>query len=339
MTTTLQACRGCGAALDPESLACKNCGTLIYSDELTRLAHEATTVESSNPSAAAHLWRQALDLLPPDSAQHTAIANRIGALAAGFVPPPPYFQQPPRAVSPRRNDPLTLALAKTIGSMLISIVIYSYLFGGWQFAAGFVLLILVHEMGHVVAMRYYGLSASPPIFIPFMGALINLRQSPPNAKIEGIVGIGGPIAGTIGALICYALAITLPLRPETRGLLIEVSCVGFFLNLFNLVPVPPLDGGRITAAVSPWIWIPGVIGLAGWTVWDIAHHRFSIIMPLILFMAFSRLRNTFSRQFRNDPYYRISRRASWSIGTLYILLATLLTWMFLKTGGPAVIGF
>lgn len=223
--------------------------------------------------------------------------------------------------------------------MLISIAVYGFLFHSWLFAAGFVLLILVHEMGHVVAMRYYGLRASPPIFIPFVGALINLRQSPPNAKIEAIIGIGGPIAGTLGALICYGLALALPLSPSMRGLAIEVSCVGFFLNLFNLIPVPPLDGGRITAAVSPWIWIAGVIALLGDAIYSFRQGQAPIMLLLILFMAFSRMRNTFSRRFRDDPYYRISRRATWTIGTLYLLLATLLAFMFKLTGGPKVIGF
>ncbi len=340
MTTAIQACPRCSSALSPDALACGNCRTLVYSDQLNQLGQQAASLEAANPASAAHVWRQALDLLPPDSAQYAAIANRIGALAAGFVAPPPYAQQtPPRPVSRRRNDPLALALAKTIGSMLLSIFVYSFLFGGWQFAAGFVLLILVHEMGHVVAMRYYGLRASPPIFIPFMGALINLRQSPPNAKIEAIVGIGGPIAGTIGALVCYALALTLPISPDARALMIEVSCVGFFLNLFNLVPVPPLDGGRITAAVSPWIWIPGVLALIGYAVALFRQGHFPIILGLILLMAFSRLRSTFSRGFRNDPYYRITRRATWMIGTLYVLLAVLLAYMFKITGGPQVVGF
>src|SRR5205085_372286 len=103
-----------------------------------------------------------------------------------------------------------------------------------------VVLILVHELGHVAAMRHYGLSASPPIFIPFMGALINLRQPPQDAKVEAVVGIGGPIAGTVGALACYALYLGLP-DGSARMLTHQLAFVGFALNLFNLLPVPPLD--------------------------------------------------------------------------------------------------
>ncbi len=349
MTSALFSCRGCGSPLFAGSLACHSCGALIYLDRLNQITREALSLESSNPPAASRVWRQALELLPSDSAEYAEVAARSGALAAGFAAPPPLQYAPAAgpgwemrsAVRPseRPNDPPLLAVLKTVGSMLISIAIYSVAFGGgWPFALGFVLLMLVHELGHVAAMRYYGLSASPPIFIPFVGALINLRQQPPNAKVEAIVGIGGPILGTLGALACYAMAVMLPVTPDVRALLLEISYVGFLLNLFNLLPVPPLDGGRVMAAVSPWIWILGIAALAWMTLNSFRHHQFNIVLLLILFMAVSRVRSTFGHRFREDPYYQISRTASVSIGAAFLCLAAVLCVMVYLTGGAAMFG-
>ena len=186
-----------------------------------------------------------------------------------------------------------------------------------MFATGFVVLILVHELGHVAAMRYYGLSASPPIFIPFLGALINLRQPPQNAKVEAVVGIGGPIAGTVAALARLRAVPQLPdgrTSPELTQLL---AYVGFLLNLFNLLPVPPLDGGRITAAVSPKVWMLGLAGLIGMAIqqWVAGNRLLFGMLLMVLLFAYPRVRATLSRRNNDDPYYAIGRRASWTIGS------------------------
>lgn len=326
------ACPHCGTALPAEMLVCTNCGGLVHMDRLNALAAEAMRAEGQNPLAAALLWRQALDLLPPDSRPYAEIHQRIGQLSGGMpveaIPPvaPPALRREQRA-----NDPLPLAVAKTVGSMLLSIVVYAYLLdGGWRFAAGFVGLMLVHEMGHVLAMWYYGLSASPPIFIPFLGALINLRQNPPNAKVEAIVGIGGPLTGTVGALICYGLYHYVPAMHIP--LVLELAYFGFLLNLFNLLPVPPLDGGRITAAVSPWIWMLGLAGLVGWFFVLWYRGAFNFILLLILFFAIPRIRATLRPHGRDNAYYRISPAASWLIGALYVVLGVVLLLARYETG-------
>jgi Zn-dependent protease len=230
-----------------------------------------------------------------------------------------------------------------VGSMLLSIICYTIL---WQspdptarlvFAAGFTGLILVHELGHVIAMRRYKLSASPPIFIPFLGAVINMRQQPQNAWVEAVVGIGGPALGTVGALVVFGLYVGLGLPPDSeyRELLHALAYFGVLINLFNLLPFPPLDGGRISAALSPWMWLTGVAGL-GVLLYTGKIGLF--FAGLILFMGLPRIINTLrDRQARNNPYYDIPRVKAVTMGIWYAGLATLLTallvwlpkpWMF-----------
>ena len=320
------------------TLACPACGGLVYSERLNEIAAEAQREEMSSPIRAALIWKQALPLLPPDSQQYRWVTQRIGALSAGTAVQSPYvlpgahgYQPSPAAVGAdaavRPRDPLGLALAKTIGSMIISIVVYTMMFSkdagglrfGLEFATGFVLLMLVHEMGHVFAMRFYGLSASPPIFIPFLGALINLRQSPRNALEEAIVGIGGPVLGTVGAVVTYFIYLK-----TGSQLFYELAMFGFLLNLFNMLPVPPLDGGRVTAAVSPWIWIPGLLVAAYLLIFD----SFNPILILLLVMAWPRVRRTLLERAHHSPYYDIGLPAKIAMGAAYVLLGGFLAVMW-----------
>ncbi|AEI45303.1 site-2 protease family protein [Paenibacillus mucilaginosus] len=138
-------------------------------------------------------------------------------------------------------------------SMLISVGAYALIYP-WQFAVGFVLLLLVHEMGHVFAARQKGLPVSAPMFIPFLGALISMKRHPRDAATEAYVAIGGPVLGTVGALAAYGLGIYLD-----SPLFYSLAYVGFLLNLLNLLPIHPLDGGRISTAVTRWLWLVGLI--------------------------------------------------------------------------------
>jgi len=139
-------------------------------------------------------------------------------------------------------------------SMLISIGAYAIIFP-WSFSIGFVLLILIHELGHVIAAKQKGMPVSAPMFIPFVGALINMKRNPRDAVTEAYIGIGGPVLGTVGALAAFGLAYYL-----NSPLLYSLALTGFLLNLFNLLPIHPLDGGRIVTAVSRWLWLVGLIG-------------------------------------------------------------------------------
>ena len=148
-----------------------------------------------------------------------------------------------------------LKLLTTAGTMLVSVAAYSFLFG-WQFAAGFVVLLLVHEMGHVIQLRREGIKASAPMFIPFLGAVISARSLGDNALAEARVGLAGPILGSIGSAVCILIW-----HATGNDLWRALAFTGFFLNLFNLLPVVPLDGGRAMAAMAPWMWFVGFAAL------------------------------------------------------------------------------
>ena len=152
-----------------------------------------------------------------------------------------------------------LKIFTTSASMLVSIGAYALIWG-WKFAIGFVLLLLVHEMGHVIQLRREGIEASAPMFIPFLGAVVAAKSLGDDAAAEARVGLAGPILGSIATLV--PLGIWLATGEEFWQAL---AYVGFFINLFNLLPVLPLDGGRAMAALSPWVWFAGYAGLIALT--------------------------------------------------------------------------
>jgi Zn-dependent protease len=144
--------------------------------------------------------------------------------------------------------------------MLVSIAAYAWIWG-WRFAVGFVLLLLVHELGHVVELRRQGIPASAPLFIPFLGAVVGMKQMPHDVWREARVALAGPILGSLGAAAVWAAGEALDSQ-----LLVALAFTGFFLNLFNLVPVSPLDGGRAVAALHPALWAVGLAILLGLTI-------------------------------------------------------------------------
>jgi len=310
------------------------------------LAGEALRLESmGNLAGAVGVWRQVMGLLPVGSVPYRQVEQRVGQLAGGFLREGENWDAgtrghgdagiwggPPRAKA--QDDSLGVAVAKTAGSMVLSAVVYYFfLFHNVTIAVGFVVLMLVHELGHVIAMKWKGISASPPIFIPFLGAMINMREMPKNALVESIVGIGGPLLGTVGSLACYAMALH-AVDPVWRQELAISAQLGFMLNLFNLLPVPPLDGGRITAAISPWLWIPGLLGLGLLMLWQtLAGGTVGlVILVMLLVYALPRIRQTLQMKGRHDPYYKVSRAASWTMGALYFGLGAVLVYMFFFAG-------
>jgi Zn-dependent protease len=206
-----------------------------------------------------------------------------------------------------------------VGTMVLSIAAYALVFG-WAYAVGFVLLIFVHEMGHFVAARQRGLDVGLPTFIPFVGAWVALKDQPMNVETEAYIGFAGPLVGTAGALVCYFLA-----RQFDSRLLLALSYSGFFLNLFNLVPVSPFDGGRITAVLSPRIWLVGVPILVGLFFWQPS--------PLLIFMAVIAAPQVM-RALRHDPkeaqtaaYYSASLETRITYASFYLGLAAFLAIM------------
>lgn len=209
-------------------------------------------------------------------------------------------------------------LALTGGSMLLSIVAYAWLFG-WGYAVGFVLLILIHEMGHYLAARRRGLDVGAPTFIPFVGAWIELKQQPHDAETEAYVGMAGPLVGTLGALAFYAAA-----RATGSDLLLALAYAGFFLNLFNLIPVSPFDGGRISAVISPRLWLLGAPLLIALFLW-----RPSPLLVLMAILAAPQVMQAlrgFSAP-EQQAYYLADAQTRTSYAALYLGLAGFLAVM------------
>jgi Zn-dependent protease len=202
-------------------------------------------------------------------------------------------------------------LGVTAVTMLVSVVAYASLWRiGWAAAVGFVILLFVHEMGHWVVMRLKGVPASAPIFIPFLGAVIGMRSMPRSVKDEAEIGIAGPIAGTAGALACTGLG-----NLYGGHLWPLLGTIGLFLNLFNLIPVSPLDGGRVAAAISRWLWPVGLVGLLVLFVWW--QNPFLLLVILIGGLeTIARFRGRYAPTSR-PGYYDISPLQRLSMGALY----------------------
>ncbi|HEV7403519.1 MAG TPA: site-2 protease family protein [Chthoniobacteraceae bacterium] len=189
-----------------------------------------------------------------------------------------------------------LPFLKTGLSMLLMIVVYAQ-GGGWWWALGFVLLLFVHECGHLIVAKYFGLNVSAPVFIPFIGAMILLKEAPRNAWVEACIGIGGPILGSIGALVCHVLGVQLD-----QPLLISLALIGYLLNLFNLIPITPMDGGRIVTALSPWLWLLG-LALMGALAFLRPNAFFFVLLIVILFQAIPRIRTLFRKRTDEEQRY------------------------------------
>ena len=150
---------------------------------------------------------------------------------------------------------LKLKAFTVVGSMAVSVVAYASIWG-WKYAVGFVLLILVHEMGHVIALRQMGIKAGAPVFLPFLGAFVAVKESPKNVYQEAQSALAGPILGTVGAFAVLAAS-----HYTGSNLLRAIAFTGFFINLFNLLPALPLDGGRVAGALHPGVWVVGLVAL------------------------------------------------------------------------------
>lgn len=248
--------------------------------------------------------------------------------------PLPYGEPPPPRVSPVRRalGPIAAAgaaLAKwgavlfklkfftLFASMLGSLWLYAWAYG-WQFAVGFVLLIFVHEMGHVIVLRARGIKAGLPVFLPFLGAFVNMKEAPRSAYDEALSGIAGPVFGVAAAFGALGLS-----EAYDSELLRVLAYVGFFMNLFNLLPFLPLDGGRTAAALSPRLWFVGVAGLLAYEIW-----RPSPIIPLLLVLGglegWRRWKGRNSEASR--VYYALTPDQRLRVGAGYVGLILVILW-------------
>jgi Zn-dependent protease len=211
------------------------------------------------------------------------------------------------------------------GTMVLSLAVYAVVFG-WRYAAGFIVLLFVHEMGHYVAARQRGLPVSLPTFIPFVGAWIEMKQMPHDAETEAFVGLGGPLLGTVGAIAAWLLG-----RSLEAPWLVAVAYAGFSLNLLNLIPLSPFDGGRITAVLSPRIWLLGVPVLVALFLWRPS--------PMLLLMAVLGAPQVMKAiRYRADSeeaqtYYAVPTAKKWEYALIYLALAGFLAMMMAELHG------
>ncbi len=264
-------CTECGTELGEALLACPSCGRLVHAAELKRLAADAEAAERApDPTRALELWRRMLDLLPAHSTQHARVLAKVQALSAAVTtgagaPAKPAGSARSKAAAglgtlgvllakfkwallllATKGKALLVGLtqAKTLLTMAIAVGVYTS-FYGWRFALGLILSIYVHEMGHVVALRRYGIPATAPMFIPGFGALVRLKQNPATVGEDARTGLAGPIWGTGAALAALGLGAAFH-----SPLLFAIARLGAWINLFNLLPIWQLDGGRGFAALT-----------------------------------------------------------------------------------------
>ena len=208
---------------------------------------------------------------------------------------------------------LKVKFVGTALTMLLSIGAYALLFPVW-FAVGVVVLIWVHEMGHVLQLKREGIKASAPMFIPFLGAFVAMKEMPKNALAEARVGLAGPVLGTLAGLA------TLGLYAGTgNGLFLGLAYFNFLINLFNLAPILPLDGGRAVGAMSP---VFQLLGLGLMVV-------LFFVAPIIAIVALLGLPEVWRRwRTRNTPegqaYYKLPLRQRLAVGAVYLGLIVLL---------------
>ena len=217
-----------------------------------------------------------------------------------------------------------IKLLTTAGTALVSVAAYSLWFG-WTFAVGFVLLLFVHEMGHVIQLRREGIKASAPMFVPFLGAAIFSKSLGDNALAEARVGLAGPVLGTLGAGACLAIG-------EATGsdLFRALAYIGFFLNLINLIPVVPFDGGRAMAAMAPWMWFVGLGALVAMLL-TVGNPFLLLFVVLGALETHRRWKARKTRSLEQAAYYRVSPRNRALVGVVYVGLIVLLAFGMAET--------
>lgn len=295
-------CPDCGAEIAAQLLACPGCARLLHGPELERLASDAQAAErASDWSTALATWRRAIELLPPGSTQRETIHKRMVELSATIDGRPgasPSQRKDPKArtkagaaagagaagIALLKSKALLAALLANgklllLGLLkvptLLSMLIYMRFWGGSGagFGLGVVASLYVHEIGHVAALRRYGIEATAPMFLPGFGALVRLKQYPTDAHEDARTGLAGPLWGLFAA--CAAAALGAAFGSQTA---LSVASLGATINCFNLIPVWQLDGARglrplsraeravlsavgIVAGLALHQWMPAMVGV------------------------------------------------------------------------------
>lgn len=195
-------------------------------------------------------------------------------------------------------------------SMMLMVVVYTYMYG-WKYAIGLVLLLFIHEMGHLTASRRLGIDTSLPMFIPFVGAIIQMKEAPKDAKTESIVGIAGPLYGALAAFICLFVG-----QLFDSAIFLALAYFGFLLTVFNLIPAHPLDGGRIVTAISLKLWVVGIPVMLFFSLFF-----FNPIGILICILAIKKAWEVWKD--RDNPYYDTDSVFRFKMGASYFILFAL----------------
>src|SRR2546421_11652468 len=261
--------------------------------------------------------------IPPDSPYHYAPAPRqTGRQAAGWL-----GGAAAALFALSKAGGVLLPKLPALGplvSVLISFAGYAWLRGPW-FAAALISMIFVHEMGHVLEIRRQGMQATAPIFIPFLGAAIFQRSHPTDALKQAQIGIAGPIAGTLGATAAFVLY-----GSTGNPIFLLMAWIGFYINLFNLIPLWQLDGAWILGPVSPYFQVAAlaVVGIGA-----LAFHV--LISPLLIIFALLGIPTLIARfRERNNPYYTsVPAGGRWAIGLAWLGLVLYLGVMSLQAHG------
>lgn len=258
-------------------LSCPVCHTLVHAGALKDLAAQAEVYASQGKlEQARDTWQRALELLPRSSRQHSVLTERVADLSKRIASMPgarptasasgPWWKRAATAViivgifalGKIKFLVLGLTKASTFFSMFAFFGLYWSVFG-WALAAGLVISIYIHEMGHVAELRRFGIGAGAPLFIPGVGAFVLMKQHIDDPAVDARIGLAGPVWGLGAGLAAYAVY-----RITDVPLWGAIAQLTGFINLFNLIPVWQLDGARGFHALSRWQrWaIVGALGVA-----------------------------------------------------------------------------
>jgi len=199
------------------------------------------------------------------------------------------------------------------GSMLLSMWAWATLYG-WPFGVGIVLLIFIHECGHALAARLRGIPTGIMVFVPLMGAFVTTKRYGKNIVEDAFIGIMGPVFGTLAGIGCLAIY---ALVPSHSPFWLALAQFNFFMNLFNLAPTPPLDGGWITPLFSPKLLAVGAVLL----LFLVPYNPLILILAL---MSLPRIIAGWKAKPEESDYYQATAADRWKFGAAYLGLAAFL---------------
>jgi Zn-dependent protease len=262
-TPSLRVCPVCQADLRGGDLACPRCQTLIHRERLDALSKQALDLERAGSLAEAReLWRSALPLLPAGSTQADWMKQHLRELDARIGAAVKTAELDDPQTKPKWKKwlaplaPIAVVLAKLksllfilfklkfLLSFALFLGVYWSLFGPW-FGVGFAVQILLHEMGHVFAVKRKGLKADLPVFLPGFGAYVRWQGFDISVETRAEIALAGPFFGLLAAAACLGI-----FQYTRMPVFAALAHAGAWLNLINLIPVWMLDGGQAAHALS-----------------------------------------------------------------------------------------